>query len=445
MPHEDSPFTPKLPEAEAKSFVVEQLKDLYAEGILRLLVVSLALTVCSCGGSDQLPPTDRQVLSSPSITTSNLPNGVEKLSYQATLKVQGGTPPYTWTVSQGVLPAGLTLDSQTGEISGTPIRSSDFQFDIQVQDSAGKNDSSTFSVIIGRPTAPNLKVAFIGDQGLGPDSEAVLQLIANEGAQIVLHQGDFDYSDDPEAWDSQINKILGASFPYFASIGNHDVAAWSGYQQKLEARLAKIPEASCTGDLGVQAACSYRGLFFLLTSPGTMGENHDIFIRNELAADHAVWSVCSWHKNQQEMQVGGKTSEVGWESYEECRKGGAIIATAHEHSYHRTRTLISTQDQTVDPDSPEPDKLQVDEGSTFVFVSGLGGRSIRDQKRCLPGTFPYGCNQEWANIYTSTQGAKFGVLFITFNVDGDPREAIGEFKNVEGVTIDTFTIQSGLP
>lgn len=415
------------------------------KSIICLPVITLGLLALSCGGSDQLPPTDAQVPSSPSITTTSLPNGVEKLSYHATLEVQGGTPPYSWTVSQAVLPDGLTLDSRTGEISGTPIRSSVFQFNIQVQDSTGRNDSSTFSVIIGRPTASNLKAAFIGDQGLGSDAEAVLQLIANEGAQLVLHQGDFDYSDDPNAWDSQINKVLGASFPYFASIGNHDVAAWSGYQQKLESRLAKIPEASCTGDLGVQTACSYRGLFFLLTGPGTMGENHDLFIRNKLAGDHAVWSVCSWHKNQQEMQVGGKTSEVGWEPYEECRKGGAIIATAHEHSYHRTRTLISTQDQTVAPDSPEPDKLRVDERSTFVFVSGLGGRSIRDQKRCLPGTFPYGCNQEWAEIYTSTQGAKFGALFITFNVDGDPRKAIAEFKNVEGVTIDTFTIQSGLP
>ncbi len=426
-------------------FKIEQVKNQSTKGILYLAVVSLGLLEWSCGGSGQLLATDTQVLSPPSITTTSLPNGVENLSYQASLEVQGGKPPYTWIVSQGVLPDGLTLDSRTAEISGTPIRSSIFEFDIQVQDSAGKNDSSTFSVIIGIPTAPKLKVAFIADQGLGADAEAVLQLIANEGAEMVLHQGDFDYSDDPEAWDSQVNKILGASFPYFASIGNHDVPAWSGYQEKLEARLAKIPEASCTGDLGVQTACSYRGLLFLLTGPGTIGENHDMFIRNELAVDHAVWSVCSWHKNQHEMQVGGKTSEVGWEPYEECRKGGAIIATGHEHSYHRTRTLISTQDQIVDPDSQEPDKVRVDEGSTFVFVSGLGGRSIRDQERCLPGTFPYGCNQEWANIYTSTQGAEFGALFITFNVEGDPTKAIGEFKNIGGATIDTFTIQSGLP
>ena len=39
-------------------------------------------------------------------------------------------------------------------------------------------------------TTPNLKVAFIGDQGLSSNAQAVLQLIQAEGAAIVFHQGD---------------------------------------------------------------------------------------------------------------------------------------------------------------------------------------------------------------------------------------------------------------
>jgi hypothetical protein len=79
-------------------------------------------------------------------------------------------------------------------------------------------------------------------------------------------------------------------------------------------------------------------------------------------------------------------------------------------------------------------------GATFVFVSGLGGKSIRDQKRCLPTTFPYGCNGEWASIYTSNQGAIPGALFIQFHVNGDPNMARGYFKNVNGAIVDQFTI-----
>src|SRR5438045_8488892 len=70
-----------------------------------------------------------------------------------------------------------------------------------------------------------------------------------------------------------------------------------------------------------------------------------------------------------------------------------------------------------------------------------GGRSRRGQ-RCVRTTFPYGCSRECAKIYTSDQGATFGALFITFNIDGDPRKAQGYFKNINGEIIDTFVIRS---
>jgi hypothetical protein len=52
----------------------------------------------------------------------------------------------------------------------------------------------------------NFTIAFIGDQGLGPNAEAVLNLIKNEGANAVLHLGDFDYVDKSAGWDGQINQ-----------------------------------------------------------------------------------------------------------------------------------------------------------------------------------------------------------------------------------------------
>lgn len=143
----------------------------------------------------------------------------------------------------------------------------------------------------------NLKVAFLGDQGFNADAEAVLQLIKNEGADIVMHQGDLGYNEaDPQSvvdWEDQINAILGPDFPYFASIGNHDIPQWPAYQQKLQERLERINGASCTGDLGVQSECYYEGLHFFLIGPGTMGSGHDIYIRDRLAADNSLWSVCS--------------------------------------------------------------------------------------------------------------------------------------------------------
>src|SRR3972149_11956252 len=43
----------------------------------------------------------------------------------------------------------------------------------------------------GRGVGPQpVKVAFIGDSGFGSSRTAVLQLIASEGADAVMHQGD---------------------------------------------------------------------------------------------------------------------------------------------------------------------------------------------------------------------------------------------------------------
>ena len=302
---------------------------------------------------------------------------------------------------------------------------------------------SNSEILAASVPPPGFKVAFIGDQGLGStDSIPVLQLIKNEGANMVLHQGDYDYSDNPAAWDQQITGVLGADFPYFASIGNHDVAAWPGYQQKLYDRLAKIPGAVCTGDLGVKAGCTYQGLFFILSGVGTMGTDHDVYIKDQLAQDNSIWSICSWHKNMQAMQVGSKSDSTGWAVYEECKNGGAIIATGHEHSYERTKTMTSIQNQVIDPEWPGVNNVRVAPGASFVFVSGLGGASIRNQDLCLPTTFPYGCNGLWASIYTSDQGANYGALFCSFNVGGQANKAQCYFKDISGNIPDQFEITS---
>ena len=290
---------------------------------------------------------------------------------------------------------------------------------------------------------PDFKVAFIADQGAGDDARAVLELIRDEGAAMVLHQGDFDYGDDPVGWDNLITDVLGADFPYFASIGNHDDTAWSGgdgYQAKLSERLSKVPGAACVGDLGVRSTCAFGGLYFILSGAGTMGSGHDTYIADQLAEIPSRWRICSWHKNQEAMQVGGKGNSTGWDVYERCREGGAIIATGHEHSYSRTKTLTNVSTQSVDEIWSQPDDLRVGSGSTFVFVSGLGGRSIRDQERCLPTTPPYGCDGEWARVYTSDQDANFGALFCAFNVDGREDKASCYFKDIDGAVPDVFNV-----
>jgi len=169
----------------------------------------------------------------------------------------------------------------------------------------------------------------------------------------------------------------------------------------------------------------------VFSSPGiNLSTGDDIYIRDELAADNSVWSICSWHKNQNAMQVGSKPNETGWGVYEECRIGGGIIATGHEHSYSRTHLLDNMQTQSIYSESPN---VIIDKGKTFAFVSGLGGQSIRPQS--LSGDW-------WASIYTSTQGADHGALFCEFNVDGQPDKASCYFKDIQNNVVDQFDIYS---
>lgn len=284
-----------------------------------------------------------------------------------------------------------------------------------------------------QPAVPSYKVAFIGDQGLGEGAIALLQLIKNEGATLVLHQGDFDYDDNPGAWDDQINQVLGRDFPYLASIGNHDVLAWNGYQAKLQERVNRIKEVSCAGDLGVKSVCTYQDLYIILSGVGTMGDNHAAYITEQLNASPSRWRICSWHKNQELMQVGGKSDETGWETYEACRQGGAIIATAHEHSYSRTHLMDDIDNPSV---ASTDNLLQISQGTTFVFVSGLGGESIRTQVDSLAN------NPWWAAVYTENQGADYGALFCTFNDGGDPNRASCYFKDIQGRIVDTFSLKT---
>ena len=282
---------------------------------------------------------------------------------------------------------------------------------------------------------PELRVAFIGDQGLGPNAITVLELIKDEGAQMVLHQGDFDYKDDPGKWDRRISDVLGSDFPYFASIGHHDVNAWSGYQKKLSERLVKNSDAVCNGDLGVKSSCSYRGLFFLLVAPGdyTSDSDYDSFIQKQLNDNDSNWRICSWHNDMKAMQSEVKPNETGWEVYESCKNGGAIIANAHAHSYARSKTLIDFENQIVDPEWSEPNKLRVMDGATFTFISGLGGMPVSGPE-----------HYEWPVKYSSEQGATSGALFCTFNAGGQPNKAYCYFKNIDGRIIDEFTITSFL-
>jgi len=302
----------------------------------------------------------------------------------------------------------------------------------------------------GPATEENLKVALFGDQGSGADPKAVYQLALDEGADLILLMGDFDYEDDPALFHAEMVEVLGDSFPVFGVIGNHDVAAWSGYRDVLQTRLDAIPGATCTGgDIGGMSSCKFKGLHFVLSGIGTLGTDaeQEQFLEQSLQEDDSIWSICVWHKNQTDMQAGDKGNEVGWNVFQICQDNGGFVAMGHEHSYARTLTLTDVGNEAAGHGAVgNPETIDVALGSTFSVCTGLGGSSIRDYDPSRHDDDTW-----WASIYTNNLymkngmdiasfQANYGALFIEFHVDGDPTKANAYFKNIDGEITDEFTI-----
>jgi len=85
---------------------------------MKKIIIMVSLTLALIG---LILSTSCSASKTPTITTNSLPEGTESVAYSHTLEVQGGSPPYIWSVTGGTLPIGLQLNPTTGVISGTPI------------------------------------------------------------------------------------------------------------------------------------------------------------------------------------------------------------------------------------------------------------------------------------------------------------------------------------
>jgi Pectate lyase superfamily protein/Putative Ig domain len=85
------------------------------------------------------------------VTTNSLPAGDVGSAYSSSLSASGGMPPYQWGISAGSLPTGLSLNGNSGAISGTPTASVASSFTAQVQDSKQATASANLSIQVAGP------------------------------------------------------------------------------------------------------------------------------------------------------------------------------------------------------------------------------------------------------------------------------------------------------
>ena len=110
------------------------------------------------------------------ITTGNL-SATVGVSFSQTLAATGGTPPYTWSVTAGSLPAGLSLDASSGTISGTPTAGGSTNVTITVSDARGLTAPKTLAIAVNLPSVPTVTIGGVPDtSGPGQQPQVTISL-----------------------------------------------------------------------------------------------------------------------------------------------------------------------------------------------------------------------------------------------------------------------------
>jgi len=313
-------------------------------------------------------------------------------------------------------------------------------------------------------TPPNMTVAYLGDSGASQDTVDVLEMIRQEGAELVVHVGDFDYCDDSTLFVQFLDATLDDT-PFLPVIGNHELHVWDDYSELLQERWSRTVDTDylqCEGILFVNYWCVYRGLFIAFSSVGTKcGDGYDDYgwheqqLSEQLEKSHHYadnrgtliepWVNCAWHKNQEVLQLTDKGDETGFGVYNLCSSEGALIVTGHSHAYGRTHGLrdvsalevtddCETTIRNFDNRNDDNDICVYDlfDEQSIVAVVGLGGKDtqetgveLNEELRGAP---------HWASTYNEQSGA----LFCVYNYEGFEHLAYCYFKTISGRVIDEF-------
>jgi hypothetical protein len=158
--------------------------------------VRLKVTVTNSAGTvSDISAANGPIVVAAAITapTSGL-NGTTGAAYSLPLNISGGKTPITFAITDGALPAGLTINPATGEISGTPTGSGTYTFTITATDANGVKTSVTLAITITKPiieyAIENFTYTLAGTAATlswkAIDVPAIIEITASDGTKKKL-------------------------------------------------------------------------------------------------------------------------------------------------------------------------------------------------------------------------------------------------------------------
>jgi hypothetical protein len=149
----------------------------------------------SAGTITDVSPAAGPIVTAATITapTSGL-TGTTGTAYSLPLNISGGKTPITFAITDGALPAGLTINAATGQISGTPTGSGTYTFTVTATDGNGVKTSVTLAITINKPVVEysieNFAYALTGTAATlswkAIDVPAIIEITASDGTKRNL-------------------------------------------------------------------------------------------------------------------------------------------------------------------------------------------------------------------------------------------------------------------
>lgn len=138
----------------------------------------------------------------PLITADQVSSGIKGMAYSQILAASGDSP-MTWTLEDGALPEGLTLNPNTGTIAGTPLKPGNFRFTVKAANAVGE-DRKEYTMTVADP--PAITTETLGSGISGTEYEQTLTATGDSPMKWAIRSGSLP---DGLSLDANSGKISG--------------------------------------------------------------------------------------------------------------------------------------------------------------------------------------------------------------------------------------------